>query len=188
VLTSDAACSVPSYFSISISGPFAPLVAQANAVDISQGADGAIDLEITGGTAPYEVVWIGPNGFTAQTEDIDNLSEVGIYNGYVTDLAGCETSVQVNLTPVIELANDIQIVVSPNPSEGIFNLNIKGSNGGPIQYAIYDASGRMVKSVNGINWAGSHTEQIDLSLFAQGIYQLHISIGNSTNVLRLVKQ
>lgn len=187
-LTSDAACSEPSNFSLTVSQPIAPVDAQANATDISQGGDGAIDLVITGGTAPYEVVWIGPNGFTAQTEDIDNLSEVGIYNGYITDLAGCQTSVQINLTPVVELNNNLQIVVSPNPSEGVFNLNIKGTDGGPMQYAIYDASGRMIKSAGGINWAGGHTEQIDLGECAQGIYQLRISIGNSTNVLRLVKQ
>ncbi|TVR38758.1 MAG: hypothetical protein EA392_08710, partial [Cryomorphaceae bacterium] len=51
-------------------------------------SEGAIDLSITGGTPPYDVTWTGPNGFTSNQENIDNL-ESGAYNLELTDAAGC---------------------------------------------------------------------------------------------------
>ncbi|MFN5369971.1 MAG: gliding motility-associated C-terminal domain-containing protein [Bacteroidia bacterium] len=54
-----------------------------NAVPASCGSDnGSVDLTITGATNPT-VAWAGPDGFTASTEDIANLSE-GLYNVTVT--------------------------------------------------------------------------------------------------------
>ena len=46
--------------------------------------DGAIDLTVTGGVVPYTYSWIGPNGFTASTQDIFNL-EAGQYTVTITD-------------------------------------------------------------------------------------------------------
>ncbi|MFN0216550.1 MAG: gliding motility-associated C-terminal domain-containing protein, partial [Saprospiraceae bacterium] len=45
---------------------------------------GAIDLKVTGGNDPYEYLWIGPNGFTATTQDVSNLMP-GFYSVTVTD-------------------------------------------------------------------------------------------------------
>ncbi|MFT3886411.1 MAG: choice-of-anchor L domain-containing protein [Flavobacteriales bacterium] len=41
-------------------------------------ADGSIDLSIAGGTAPFTILWNGPNGFIANTEDLNGLIQVPI--------------------------------------------------------------------------------------------------------------
>ncbi|WP_345368778.1 T9SS type A sorting domain-containing protein, partial [Algivirga pacifica] len=51
--------------------------------------DGAIDVTIEGGNAPYTYLWTGPNGFTATTEDIEGLT-MGRYTLKVVDANGCE--------------------------------------------------------------------------------------------------
>ena len=46
--------------------------------------DGAIDITVNGGTAPYTYYWTGPGGFTATTQDISGLCG-GQYTVMVTD-------------------------------------------------------------------------------------------------------
>ncbi len=59
--------------------------------------NGEIDLQILSGTPAYSFAWTGPNGYTANTEDIA-LLEDGSYNVVVTDGNGCETTGNVVLT------------------------------------------------------------------------------------------
>lgn len=68
----------------------APSALEAEAVTITEVScfgfeDGAIDLEVSGGTSPYTFLW--SNGET--TEDISDL-DAGIYSVTVTDAKGCE--------------------------------------------------------------------------------------------------
>jgi len=58
----------------------------------SNGAmDGIINATvISGGQAPYSFFWIGPNGFTSTSQNINNL-DVGIYTLTITDANGCQS-------------------------------------------------------------------------------------------------
>lgn len=50
--------------------------------------DGRININVSGGTAPYAFSWTGPNGFTSIQQNIANL-ESGTYSLTVTDANGC---------------------------------------------------------------------------------------------------
>jgi len=57
---------------------------------------GAIDLTVTGSTT-NSFAWLGPDGFTAGTEDISGL-KAGLYNVTVTSSDGCIASGQATVT------------------------------------------------------------------------------------------
>lgn len=68
--------------------------------------NGAVDMTIVGGTAPYDVLWTGPNGFSETTEDISNLLE-GDYDLVVSDANNCEFINTVSITEPDEILVDI---------------------------------------------------------------------------------
>ncbi|MEM9990590.1 MAG: cohesin domain-containing protein, partial [Bacteroidota bacterium] len=75
---------------------------------VTMDADGAIDITITGGTAPFTYVWTNPNNeAVADTEDLNNISEVGIYTFTVTDASGCEETEQFSVGQPIVLNAEI---------------------------------------------------------------------------------
>lgn len=84
-------------------------------------------------------------------------------------------------TPENELPN---LVVYPNPSNGIFNLNTVKSNGKAFTVSVYNLVGTMVQQ---FNWDGSKTT-LDLSAAAKGIYVVQVSDGNWSEIKKLVVQ
>lgn len=56
-------------------------------------ANGAIDLNVSGGTAPYSYLWV--NGAT--TQDLANVSK-GSYSCQVTDASGCVKNINLDVT------------------------------------------------------------------------------------------
>lgn len=68
------------------------------------GADGSIDLTVSGGSGLYTYDW--DNGET--TEDINNLT-AGTYTVIVTDDAGCQEVISITLTdpPVLQFVNGL---------------------------------------------------------------------------------
>ncbi len=69
--------------------------------------DGSIDITVSGGVAPFEFEWTGPEGYTANTEDIELLC-AGTYNLTLTDTVGCEYTNSYTLTQ----PDSVQLVVA----------------------------------------------------------------------------
>tara|TARA_R110002051_G_C8769315_1_gene503272 strand:+ start:19039 stop:23973 length:4935 start_codon:yes stop_codon:yes gene_type:complete len=57
-------------------------------VSVNGGDDGAIEISVSGGTAPYTFNWSGPNGFIATQQNPSGLS-TGNYTLTVTDANNC---------------------------------------------------------------------------------------------------
>jgi hypothetical protein len=138
------------------------------------GADGAIDLTIDGGTAPYIFAW--SNG--ANTEDLASLS-AGIYTVHIIDAnpncaQGHYYTVQL-VEPGDSIPNDSLIIENPCyfPVDiNVTPVSIVGGNDGSIDLTV---SGGVAPFT--FDWSnGAQTE--DLMSLSAGTYTVHIIDSN----------
>ncbi|WP_462317435.1 PKD domain-containing protein [Marinilabilia sp.] len=87
---SGTTCSVTETYNVTEPADFV----EVTDIDVTEvlchgAATGAIDINVSGGTAPYEFQWIGPGTISDPTnEDLSNIRS-GNYNVYITDANGC---------------------------------------------------------------------------------------------------
>jgi hypothetical protein len=118
-----------------------------------KGNDGAINLTVTGGTAPYTYQWSNGSGYTATTQNISNL-QPGTYNVTVTDAKGCTISTPATVlagTPVT-IEPGITPVTCTGLRDGAINLNVTGK--APFTYQW--SNGNRTKDIRNIR-AGSYS-------------------------------
>jgi len=113
-----------------ISGP-APVVVSGTITHITScfGAlDGAIDLEVTGGTGSYTYLW--NNGAT--TQDLIGVA-AGTYTVTITESNGCEvtgtTSFTINEPAVVTAAGLVTPITCNGQATGAIDLTITGGSG-----------------------------------------------------------
>lgn len=94
--------------------------------------DGFIDLTISGGSSNYIFNWTGPNGFTAASEDINNLI-AGDYSLTITD--GVCQSITLNFT----LIEPDELLVQ-NDLTSFQNINCYGENTGQLGVLVIQES------------------------------------------------
>ncbi|UOQ55120.1 reprolysin-like metallopeptidase [Hymenobacter cellulosivorans] len=80
------------------------------------------------------------------------------------------------------------IQVYPNPSTGIFKVNVDNTQRGAITLRVTDAMGRTVATQALTKAASLLQYDLDLSKLSTGVYQLHIDMPEGTAVQRLLKQ
>ena len=131
--------------------------------------DGSIDLSISGGNDPYDISWIGPNGFTSGDEDLADL-EPGIYDVVVTDNNSCSEIAQVDITEPDEIVLDI---ISTN-------IDCFGQNDGTISLTINGGTAPIDISWTGPNGFASGSQNL-LSL-ESGEYTVVVADNNGCSV------
>ena len=124
-------------------------------------ATGSIDLTVNGGTSPYAYNWQGPNGFTADTQDISNL-EAGNYDVTVTDAYNCTSTLSV----IISSAAAIDV------SETHTNVSCNGGNDGTILLTVNGGT-----APYNYNWTGPSCpcNGNSLSNLTAGTYQVTVT-------------
>ena len=78
----------------------------------------------------------------------------------------------------------IKTNVYPNPSAGIFTLNIDHDYSGQLELEVYNASGALVKREIR-SWSGQE-ETIDLSAVPEGMYYLKIKGDSFKSTTQLI--
>ena len=101
-----------------------------NNVLCNSASTGSIDVSVNGGSPAYTYAWSGPNGFTANTQNISGV-KAGVYDLTVTDSKGCTTSVSKTLTEptVMIITPTITSVNSYGATNGAISLSIDGGTG-----------------------------------------------------------
>ncbi|GAB4376704.1 MAG: hypothetical protein Kow0075_04110 [Salibacteraceae bacterium] len=145
----------------------------------SAGSDGAIDITVSGGSSPYTYQWAGPDGFTANTADIDSLSE-GSYTVTVTDSKGCDTSrTFVIISTGIGSGSSSLVKVFPNPANN--RLVIRAEELSPNSVAIFNSIGVEVFSSEILRDGLS----LDISHWAEGVYVVRLFLADGEIIRKI---
>lgn len=109
---------------------------------------------------------------------------VGI-NGYGNNLYLDNINI-TNVVAIQQALGSLGIQVWPNPSTGMFNLQIHELPIGNANLAVHDLTGRQVWANTIAGNGGSYNSQIDLSRLSKGIYYLRLDANGQRAVQKLV--
>ncbi|HMQ89365.1 MAG TPA: cohesin domain-containing protein [Flavilitoribacter sp.] len=93
---------------------------------------GSVDVAVSGGQQPYTYQWSGPNGFTATTDDLQNL-EAGQYHFTVTDHQGEVRTLTAEVEfdgPILAVSSDTTIC----PGD-VLQFQVQGSPGSTYSWS-----------------------------------------------------
>ncbi len=115
------------------------------------GNDGSINLTVLGGSGTYTYNWIGPNSFTATTEDLSGLS-AGTYTVTITDGYCAPIVLTFTLTQPPELLaqQDTALTINLNcfgDSNGALGIQILQESVGPYNYTLLNSSNTVVQTI-----------------------------------------
>jgi hypothetical protein len=151
----------------------------ANITNVTTVNDGAINITVIGGAAPYSFAWTGPSGYTSSSEDISGLAP-GTYEVTVTDGNGCDVTYTFVVNSVVGLTEHTVggFELYPNPTNSIINIEV-GSNG---TLEIYNANGQLISSEKVV------TSKVvkDVNHLATGVYTIRFVTEQGVAVKRLV--
>lgn len=153
--------------------------------------DGAIDLTVSGnGTGPFDFTWSGPDGFSAVTEDINNLAP-GTYSVLVEDANGCLEDasfiVGAGVDPCdgvnIEISFDVTDESSPGAEDGAIDATVTG---GTEPYTYSWASGQDTEDISGLA-GGSYVLMVTDADGCTGTDDVSVGTGTGVNEIPALK-
>lgn len=116
---------------VPINQPSSPISISSTLINVNcfGGNNGAIDLSISGGTAPYTYIW----NYGQTTEDISNLNARN-YQITITDANGCDTTISYQITQPTQIQLTPFVTYSTcNGSTGMATVSVSGGTS-PYSY------------------------------------------------------
>lgn len=154
----------------------------------SQGqSNGAIFLDVAGGTGQFGYVWRREGVFFANTEDLTN-APAGEYTLQITDSNGCTALFEFTLTETVgnqAVSTEFFTEVFPNPAHDRAWLAVAFSKPQTLHLSLTDAAGRVLQT-----WTQRDVMEqnipLDLKNLPSGAYRLIIRAENSVVVEQVV--
>jgi len=117
----------------------------------------------------------------------------GVYKVVATDAFGCQkTSNTINyvLTAIdpVAAAREINLSVTPNPNNGLFNLSFEVSSRADLSIELYSSSGQKIYNEFKSGFTGKYSNQIDSHAAGSDVYMLKISHNKKTYVQKVIVQ
>jgi hypothetical protein len=149
-------------------------------IDELFGADGEIDITVTGGNPAYTFDW--DNVITGDFDDTEDLMDLvaGTYIVVVVDAAGCTATETIVVDGQVGINEaDLQVLIYPNPTQE--NINIIYS--GTFNYTLTGVDGAVL-----LNGVAVNSEVLSLEKFATGIYYITLHVDGTSKIYKIVKQ
>ncbi len=120
-------------------------------------------------------------------EFIDTATDQALYYYRIIQVDNDGKSSPTNVIKV-NLHGNTSIAVYPNPSNGLFTIEMALNTSSPYEMAVYNAIGVEVFSNSGTALQGFDRSVLDLSNFAQGVYFLHVIVDGTKIIQKIVKK
>jgi len=139
-------------------------------------SDGGIDITVSGGYldpgSDYVYSWTGPNGFTANTEDILDI-KAGSYSVTFTDDNGCSN------TETIELSEPESLDITAELSDyNGFQISIAGENDGSIDITVTGGTSEYTYLWSTLDGSGLNINSEDQTSLTAGTYTVTVTDTN----------
>jgi hypothetical protein len=138
-------------------------------VDEMAGADGEIDITVTGGNPAYSFDW--DNDGTGDFDDTEDLTGLagGTYIVVVQDEAGCSINESIVVNSQLGVTTNALSTLSIYPNPVRDNLTI--TQEGNFVYQLVTLEGKVL-----VNGTALNQKVIDMNEFAKGVYLLNITV------------
>ncbi|MEX1132542.1 MAG: hypothetical protein WEC15_04890, partial [Flavobacteriales bacterium] len=146
-----------------------------NAISCAGATDGSISLTVSGGTAPQQIVWSGPDGFASNASELDGLA-AGIYNVLVTDANGCIE----NSSVMLEAAAPLTIDLDATTYVGGNNVSCSGAADAAVDLSIN--GGTAPFTIAWTDGPGFTADTEDIANVGAGVYQVSVTDANGCSV------
>lgn len=122
----------------------------------------------------------------ANTQKHFPVEGTGVYT-CTGNTAGCAatSNYMYFATGVNDVIKSDNIIISPNPTTGVFNVNMKGING-KVTVQCYNVMGSLVASQTIDASSMGSIATIDLSNMAKGVYQVKIQAADGGNIVKQI--
>jgi hypothetical protein len=170
--------------SIAITEPASALSATSSATDqIQGGAQGSVNLSVSGGTSPYSFNW--SNGAT--TEDLSSVA-AGIYTCTITDANGCTVTQKDTVDLIIGIENVVAayaVNLYPNPTQSNVTIDVTLPATADVMVMVYSVEGKLIRSMEEKQIANA---KFTFSFMdeAEGVYFARIMVDGNVSTHRIV--
>ncbi|MDZ4824825.1 MAG: T9SS type A sorting domain-containing protein [Flavobacteriales bacterium] len=153
--------------------------------------DGAILITAMNGVEEYQYSIDG--GETFQTSPLFENIPAGSYDVVVLSGDGIctfEQTITVLLVFVSEINEEVHIMITPNPSDGYFQVELSGIPAGipSLNFQVLDATGKLVQEKSMSRYDGTFKTRVSLVAYPHGLYYLRFLDGHINELIRVVKR
>lgn len=152
-----------------------------------------LDATFTDLTTGVPTSWnwdFGDGNTSTMQNPTHSYADEGPYTVTLTTTNYCGDSSTVSYTysavSVDENTLENALVISPNPSSGVFIINYTGAVEGDVQLTVMDNQGKIV--LTRTEASGEFISHIDLTSLADGIYFLNVTVGDNRITKQLIKE
>lgn len=150
-------------------------------------SNGAIYVDVSGGTGMYSYVWLRNGSVFINSEDLTN-APAGDYELQVTDANGCMASVAFTLSEVVGTQDpgaNIFAEVFPNPAKEKATLAVSFPTQRALYLSISDANGKILRT-EAFEQVLEQNIPLEIKDLPSGTYQVRILTGQAVISLPLV--
>lgn len=139
----------------------------------------SIHATATGGAGPYTYT-LSPGGQSNSTGLFQNLQSA-TYTVSATNQHNCGDSKTVMVVGTVEPAIEWGLSISPNPSNGLFDITSMNAPDSPLQFILYAGNGGRLREFT----LEGATKALDWTDLPAGLYLLRVSDGKKIGALRV---